>query len=201
MAQPQDQTSSSLGHAAAIVGQAWIALPHEHRLLLQEVGASQWTVVEELLGTTIHKLLRSAGGTGLSFQARRDADRAIAVWLPTLRVVVLNTRHPTLAGLSAGAYAQALARTAWHEWGHALSMVRCTRDDVREGRRLLELSPTAVDNVVRGAGYRPHEYTHELVANIYAALVERKQHNGSGRPQWLHHEIYELVVRVTGWKD
>jgi hypothetical protein len=201
VANRQDKSSSPRSCAAGIVRQAWSALPAEHRLLLQEVGASQWTVVEEPLGSTIHKLLRSAGGTGLSGRAQLDADTAVAVWLPTVRIVVFNARHQTLAGLSDPAYAQALARTAWHEWGHALSVVRCTRDDVRAGRKLLELAPTAVDDVIRGAGYRPYEYTHELVANIYAALVERKQHNGFGRPQWLHQEIYALVVRVTGWKD
>jgi hypothetical protein len=184
---------------AEIVERAWSALPHEHQVLLREVGAAQWKVVDGPLGSPVHKLLRSAGENGLSARAREDADDAMAVWLATLRVVVFNAEHSALEGLSERAYAQALARTAWHEWGHALSIVRCTPEDVRAGPRLLRLAPTAVDKVIRTAGYRPHEYTHELVANVYSALVERSQHDASGRPPWLHSEIYDLVKRVTGW--
>jgi hypothetical protein len=92
-------------------------------------------------------------------------------------------------------------KPAWHEWGHALSIARCSDDDVRSGDRLLQLAPTTVAKVIRDAGYRHYEYTHELVANVYAALVERSQRKILGRPPWLHPEIYELVKRVTGWMD
>jgi hypothetical protein len=90
--------------------------------------------------------------------------------------------------------------TAWHEWGHALSIVRCTADDLTSGARLLDLAPTGVSKYIRDAGYRSSEYTQELVAEIYAVLVERRRRKESGRPSWLHQEIFELVRRVTGWE-
>jgi hypothetical protein len=44
-------------------------------------------------------------------------------------------------------------------------------------------------------------YTHELVANVYALLMIRRWRNVLGRPEWLNEEIYNLVVRVTGWTE
>jgi len=188
-------------HATQLVDQAWEALPAPHRELLTEVGASQRLVVEQPLGTIVDKLLRSADAGGLTVDAQAKTDTAIAVWLQRLRLVVFNLRNQALVGLSPDAYAQALSQTAWHEWGHALSIVRCTPDDVRDGPRLLELAPTSVDNAIRCAGYRRDEYTYELVANVYAALVERRLERLRGRPKWLNQEIYDLVVRVTGWTE
>jgi hypothetical protein len=193
----------TLGHirAVEIVEMAWAELPCEHRLLLEEVGASQWTIVEESLGSPVHRLLRSASHLGLSEQSRLQTDAAVAVWVPNLRIVVFNARHPALAGLSGRASSQFLTRTAWHEWGHALSIARCTKEDLAAGLRLLDLAPTSVSNTVRGAGYRRYEYTHELVAEIYSLLIARRQRKESGRPRWLDREIYDLVRRVTDWTE
>jgi hypothetical protein len=178
---------------------AWAELPLAHRLLLEEVGASQWTIVEEALGSPVHKLLRSAGHTGLTEQARERLEPALAVWVPDLRIVAFNALHPQLGRLSRLAFEQVIARTAWHEWGHALSIARCTTEDVASGSRLLDLAPTAVSKSIREAGYRHCEYTHELVAEIYSLLIVRRQQKEVGRPTWLNQEIYDLVRRVTAW--
>jgi len=178
---------------------AWRALPPGHSRLLEEVGASQWMICEDSLGTPVHKLLRSAGSLGLPEESRSRLDSAFAVWVQELRVVVVNAFHPALAGLDEQTYERSIARTAWHEWGHALSVVRCTREDVATGARLLALAPTSVSKSIREAGYRRYEYTHELVADIYALLIERRQNNELGRPRWLNQEIYDLVKRVTAW--
>jgi hypothetical protein len=197
------EQSKTLGHARAveIVEMAWADLPSEHRLLLEEVGASQWIIVEESLGLPVHKLLRSAGHPGLSEQSRLQIDAAVAVWVPNLQIVVFNARHPALAGLSRHASSRFLTRTAWHEWGHALSIARCTKKDLAAGRRLLDLAPTSVSKAIRDAGYRRYEYTHELVAEIYSLLIARHRRKESGRPQWLDQEIYDLVRRVTDWTE
>jgi hypothetical protein len=168
---------------------------------LEEVGASQWKVYEDLLGTPVHKLLRSAGLQGLHHESRGRLDSAVAVWVQDLRVVVVNACHPALADLDQKTYERVIARTAWHEWGHALSIVRCTSEDVAAGTRLLALAPTSVSKSIREAGYRRYEYTHELVAEIYALLIERRQQEEPGRPRWLNQEIYDLVKRVTAWPD
>src|ERR1700722_20414470 len=96
------ERSKSLGHGhiAEVVEMAWAELPPDHRLLLEEVGASQWTIVGETLGSPVHKLLRSGGHTGLTEQARRRLEPALAVWIPDLRIVVFNAPHPQLAPLN-----------------------------------------------------------------------------------------------------
>jgi hypothetical protein len=197
----EQPTDTARERTAKTVKMAWAELPPDHRQLLEEVGASQWTVVEETLGVPVHRLLRSGGHRGLGEQARGRLEPALAAWVPDLRIVVFNARHPALAELGEQSFEQLVARTAWHEWGHALSIARCTTEDIANGARLLELSPTIVRNSIREAGYRPYEYTHELVADVYSILIARRQQKESGRPTWLNKEIYDLVKRVTEWPD
>jgi hypothetical protein len=94
-----------------------------------------------------------------------------------------------------------LARIAWHEWAHALSVVRATSDDVAAGERLLALAPLGVANVIRRGGYRRSQYTHELVAETYALLMSRRRRGQRGQPARLADEIFDLVRRVSGWSD
>jgi hypothetical protein len=94
-----------------------------------------------------------------------------------------------------------LARTAWHEWGHALSVVRADADDIVDGKRLLELAPPGVGGRIRRAGYRRGQYTHELVAETYALLMSRRRRGETGKPPWLADDIYQLVRRVSGWNE
>jgi hypothetical protein len=118
-----------------------------------------------------------------------------------LRIIVVHAGHPKLAGLDDATYEAFIARTAWHEWGHALSVVRCTPEDIAAGHRMLDLAPPGIREGIRNAGYRPSNYTHELVAEAYALLMARHRRKASGRPLWLNNEIYNLVMRVTGWSD
>jgi len=92
-----------------------------------------------------------------------------------------------------------IARAAWHEWGHALSLSRATAADVAAGDRLLKLAPAGVAEFVRAAGYRPQEYVHEIIAEIYAVLMGRRRRGEAGQPTWLNDEIHELLKRVCGW--
>jgi hypothetical protein len=93
----------------------------------------------------------------------------------------------------------AVARVAWHEWGHALAFHQATESDVAAGSRLLDLAPAPLAANIRAAGYRQREYTHEIVAEVYALLLARRRRGVTGQPSWLHREIYELVRRVVGW--
>jgi hypothetical protein len=54
-------TEADLRRADATVRLAWGQLPAAHRELLEEIGASQWQVVGEPLGSVIDELLRSGG--------------------------------------------------------------------------------------------------------------------------------------------
>lgn len=115
--------------------------------------------------------------------------------------MLINEAHPKLAGLDDPTREQFLSRLAWHEWAHALSIERCSHDDVDAGKRLLELAPPGIRDGIRAAGYRPSEYTHELIAEIYAVLMSRRLRRQGGRPEWLDDQIYNLVARVTGWSE
>jgi hypothetical protein len=187
--------------AEQIVQHAWNDLPSYDRRLLESIGASQWRIVNTSLGGVVDDLLRSAGYARMNRRPVQDLDLAAGVWISQLRLVVINARHPALVDLDPQTYEAILARVAWHEWAHALSVVRATREDVLAGESLLELAPAGLRQFVRRGGYRRGEYTHELVAEIYAMLMSRRRRGQRGQPAWLHDEIYELVRRVSGWSE
>jgi hypothetical protein len=153
------------------------------------------------LGSYADRMLRSAGCGKLDASEIRRADLAVGLWIPPLRIVVLNAAHPSLEGLDPNSFALDIARVAWHEWGHALSIDRASPADVADGPRYLELMPEQMAEAVRDAGYRRREYTHEIVAEIYSILILRRRLGEVGKPDWLHKEIYELVRRVAGWNQ
>lgn len=194
-------SASEVERAERVLHLAWLSLPPAHRALLEAIGASQWQVVDQPLGAAADGFLRSAGHRALSSSARRMLDLALGVWMQELRIILVHAGHAKLAGLDEATYEAFVARTAWHEWGHALSIVRCSQEDIAAGRRLLDLAPDGVREGIRGASYRPNDYTHELVAETYALLMARRRRKASGKPPWLDDEIYDLVKRVTGWSD
>lgn len=198
---PTQSEPSESERAARVVRLAWLSLPISHRALLEAIGASQWQVVDRPLGAAADEFLLSAGHQALPVPVRRALDLALGVWVQELRIVLLRAGRPELAGLDEPTFEVFVARTAWHEWAHALSVARCTSEDIAAGRRMLDLAPSGVRDGIRGAGYRSNDYTHELVAETYALLMARRRRGGSGRPQWLNTEIYNLVMKVTGWSD
>lgn len=185
--------------AREVVELAWDDLPREHRTLLESIGVTQHQVVAEPLGSAVDKLRISAGEKGLTAAEQRNLNMAVGVWESTLRLVVMNAEHPALINLDDASYEALLARIAWHEWGHALSIVRATADDVAGGKGFLRLAPPGVAQFIRDGDYRSRQLTHELVAECYALLMSRRRRGQSGQPEWLADEIYELVRRVTGW--
>ena len=194
-------SASDLATAQRIVELAWRDLPRSHRQLLEAIGADQQAVVDRPLGEHVDDLIVSAGYQRLSRAEKADLNRALGVWLHELRLILVDAGHGKFAGLNATSYEAALAHVAWHEWCHALSVARATQDDVSEGRRLLDLAPSGIAEFVRQAGYRPREYTHELVAEIYATLMARRRRDQRGQPSWLDDALYDLVRRVTGWSE
>ncbi len=152
-------------------------------------------------GDRLSGLLSSAGLGGLPAGASLETDGAFGVWEPRLRVVLIRAEDPRLEGVDGATREEFLARVAWHEWGHALSAVRCESADVARGGELLELSPPGIRERIRLAGYPINQYTHEIVAEAYALLMLRRVKGGSGQPLWLNHEIYRLLIKATGWTD
>jgi hypothetical protein len=183
------------------VRSAWLTLPAEHRALLQAVGADQWRIVDEPLGAVASDLLRSAGSRALSKAEQANLNDAVGVWVPSLRVVLINESHQALLGLDAGSREAFVARIAWHEWGHALSVARCSPEDIADGARLLDLAPAGISASIRTANYRRSQYTHELIAEVYALLMARRLRGVYGQPPWLHSELQQLIARTTSLSD
>jgi hypothetical protein len=187
--------------AQRVLHLSWLSLPAEHRALLESIGASQSQAVDQPLGAAVDSFLRSAGHRGLPVATRRKLDLALGVWLQELRIILIDVGHAKLAVLDQATREAFIARIAWHEWGHALSVVRCSQEDIAAGPKLLDLAPSGIRETIRQAGYRASDYTHEFVAETYALLLARRRREATGRPSWLNNEIYSLVKRVTGWSD
>lgn len=188
----------ALERAEKVIERAWSCLPAAHKRLLVEVGASQWRVVAGPLGRVADDFLRSAGAPSWPAAEREEVDHAFGVWIPELRIVLVRCDHPNLTGVDPRTWEQFLARVAWHEWGHALSMGRCSTEQVAMGRRLIELAPLGIRERIRRARYRRSELTHELVADTYVLLMLRRLRGERGRPSWLHDEIHELLKELIG---
>lgn len=178
---------------------AWGALPRSHRLLLENIGIAQHEVIEVPIGTFVDGLLISAGEKGLPPIEMKNLDSAAGAWVPLLRLVLLNAEHPALTGLDEASYERMVAHTAWHEWGHALSLARASEEDVKAGRYFFRLAPPGVTEPIRKGGYGSRELTHELIAECYAHLMRHRTRGHAGKPEWLVDELYELVRRVTEW--
>lgn len=188
-----------LAFAERVLRLAWQDLPSGHRQLLESVGAKEWDVTNLPLGTYADDLLRSAGYPGLSSTNRNGRDRARGLWIPELRVILIHAVHPDYEGLDEPSRENALARVAWHEWGHALGIHGASDDDIAAGPKLLDALPEGLARTIRSADYLPREYTHEIVAEVYALLMIRRRRGIIGRPSWVSDEIDELMRRVVGW--
>jgi hypothetical protein len=186
----------------ATVERAMASLPAPYRSLLERagaLGALEYAVVDQPIGEAVDHFRQSAGLEPLPGWERRRLADGFGVWIRDLSVILVRGDHPRLQGLESAAAEQFIARVVWHEVGHALSVARCSWQDTRRGRRLLELCPDGIAEDIRAAKYGVPSYTHEVVAEIFAILMERRQRGQGGRPEWLDPEIYDLICRVTGW--
>jgi hypothetical protein len=182
---------------AQLVQLAWDVLPAGDQRLLGQISASRWEVVAEPLGVAIDARLRSAGHDGYSPARIQTDNTSVGVWIPELRLVLINERHEALIGTNRPTREALLTWVAWHEWGHALSIEGQSAHDPTEGERLLALAPDGIRERVRRARYPRREYIHELVAETYALLMRERVEGRSGRPPWLPNEIYDLMARVA----
>ncbi len=168
---------------------AWDALPSSHRRLLTRVGASQWEIVDEGLGGAAGERLRSADQTPPG-KAQMGADnKALGMWVPDLRLVLINEMHPEILSADRATREALLTWVAWHEWGHALSVTGHSAHDPDEGARLLAFAPAEIRERIRHGNYPRREYIHELIAETYALLMRESVEGRAGKPPWLPNEI------------
>jgi hypothetical protein len=63
---------------------------------LAQIGAAQWEIVDSGLGRAAADRLRSAGEAEPSKSQTAADDQALGMWVPDLRLVLINQAHPAL---------------------------------------------------------------------------------------------------------
>ncbi|MCW2983033.1 MAG: hypothetical protein JWR63_603 [Conexibacter sp.] len=173
------------------------ALPANHRhlldqLRLQEVAVEAWPRGVINLYATLREPAPSPDAL----------DGAAAVWLDGLRTVAFNVQllQRAVDGLNASTRRTVVAQVAWHEYGHALSVVRATPEHRRRGIQLLALLPDAVRAAIDYPGrYRTSQVFDEIIATLYALLVGRVRTAGYVRPEYLHPDVFAAFKEVIPW--
>lgn len=181
----------------AIVRNARAALPSSHRALLDQLGVQEkavddWPGEVQALYRTILEVPPREG----------DLANAVAVWLDRLRVVAFNAPllQQATIGLSRQARAAAIAAVAWHEYGHALSITRSTREQRQDGVRLLNLLPPGMaQSIDYPGGYRRAAVFDEVIATVYVALIDSVRTAGYGCPDYLHEDVFRAFKEVVPW--
>jgi hypothetical protein len=172
-------------------------LPAEHRNLLEQIGAQEAAKDDWPHG--VQDLYRSV-------QEKPPTDAALAgaaaVWLDGLRAVVFNAPllHETTFGLSDAAREELIAYIAWHEYRHALSLTRSTREQREDGERLFSLLPSGMrGSIDYPSGYSRLEVFDEVIATVYAVMISRVRTDGYGVPKFLHHDVFHAFAEVIPW--
>lgn len=173
------------------------ALPAEHRELLDQLGVQETAIDEWPDGViNLYATLREPTPT------RQDLEGVAATWLDGLRTVALNARGllETVRGLDASTRRILLRGIAWHEYGHALSFTRATREHRARGPELLALLPEGLRETIHYPGrYRTDQVFDEVIANVYALLVGRIHNDGYSCPAYLHPAVFSAFEEVIPW--
>jgi hypothetical protein len=152
--------------------------------------------VDRPLGRVTADLLRSAGDRVPSAAQAQADDKALGIWAPELRLVLINEAHPELLSADRPTREALLTWVAWHEWGHALSITGRAPHDPGEGAKLLAVAPDGIGERIRQGNYSRREYIHELIAETYALMMRERIEGRPGQPPWLPDEIYQLMKRI-----
>lgn len=88
---------------------------------------------------------------------------------------------------------------AWHEYGHALSLLRSGYDQRARGPKLLTLLPDGLRNAIETDGYRRSEIFDEVVATVFAYMVGRIRDDGYGAPAFLDPDVFAAFQEVIPW--
>lgn len=185
------------GHLLADVRWARRQLPVSHQRLLDELRVQE-TAIDVWPGGVIdvYRTLRETP------PRERDIARAAAVWLAARRTVAFNSGflESATTGLSDEWRRTIIAGVAWHEYGHALSLVRATAEQRRSGPGLYELLPSGMrEQIDYPHSYRAREVFDEVVAGVYAQMVGRIRDHGYGFPDFLEPDITNAFQEVIPW--
>jgi len=131
-----------------------------------------------------------------------DLDGAAAAWLRERRTVVFNATAlaQTADGLTPAARRSLIAGVAWHEYGHALSVVLAGPEQRERGVQLLELlSPPMREAINYPGRYRKSQVFDEVMATVYALMIGGVPINGYSRPEFLAPELHAAFREVFPW--
>jgi hypothetical protein len=172
-------------------------LPVEHRELLDQLGVQETAIDDWPNGViNLYAMLREPT------PRRQELDDVAATWLDGLRTVAFNARGLTEAvrGLDGPTCRALLSGIAWHEYGHALSFTRATREHRNRGPELLALLPEGLRETIHYPGrYRTDQVFDEVIANVYALLVGRIHSDGYSCPSYLHPAVFSAFEEVIPW--
>lgn len=173
------------------------ALPANHRELLDQIGVQE-TAVEDWPDGVID-LYRTLNEPTPAASA---IVGAAAVWLHECHTVAFNAvaLRKAVRGLTAASRSHLISSVAWHEYGHALSVHHATAEHRRRGLELLELVPEAVREAIDYPNrYRKSQVFDELIAGLYALLVDDVRTSGYVQPDYLHDDVYAVFQEVVPW--
>ncbi len=173
------------------------ALPAEHRELLDQIGVQETAIDDWPDGViNLYATLREPPPT------RQELQGAAATWLNELRTVAFNAPAVLHVAreLDESSRRTIVARIAWHEYGHALSLTRATREHRKRGPELLALLPEGLRETIDYPGrYRTSQVFDEIVATIYSVIVGRVRTDGYFRPAYLHADVFAAYQEVIPW--
>jgi hypothetical protein len=171
-------------------------LPWTHRALLEQLGVQEIAVEDWPQGVlNLYLTLNKQP------PQRSQVEQAAAVWLQEQRTVAFNAPflEAAVVGLDELGLEIAIHPLAWHEYGHALSLMRSTPELRARGAMLLALLPPRLQEVVRPEGYRQSALFDEVVATIYALMIGRIRDNGYVVPEFLHPAVFAAFQEVIPW--
>lgn len=130
-----------------------------------------------------------------------ELENAAAVWLQERRTVAFNASliHAAIAGLDEGTQRVLIQSVAWHEYGHALSLMRSTPEHRAGGPRLLSLLTEGLREAIRPDDYRPSQIFDEIMATLYVLMIGRIREHGYGAPAFLNRELFAAFQEVIPW--
>lgn len=195
-------TAWGSGELYALVRRARSVLPSQHRALLDHIGVQE--AVVQVWPEGVQDLYLTLQQPS---PVRRELAGALALWLEELRVVAFNAPALKQAtdGLSDDDRYLAVARLAWHEYGHALSFKQSTPEQRRRGPDLLALLPARMQATIDYPnGYRCAQVFDEVIAVVYAVLIPRVygsvRNDDYGCPAFLHSDVFEAFKEVIPWR-
>ena len=171
-------------------------LPRSHRVLLDQFSVQETVVQDWPEG--VADLYRTLGERPPGAEQLTDAA---AVWLQGHRTAAFNAPalRATTAGLDESSARYLIQSIAWHEYGHALSLTLATDELRASGPALLKLLTKPLQEAIGADSYARSQIFDEIVATIYALMIDRIRTDGYVAPNFIHPQVFAAFQEVIPW--